>query len=282
LNFGRVKNVLIVLLVIINAALAYNLFAGGAASGVPSSETINNTAEILGAKGLSIQTDMISRAARTGRMYALETGADEGALDYIASSLLGGCGKSSPGGGIVKYETEGTPYYLSFRPAGEVDALIPLPVAVSEGGEVKMLRNILRSAGFNLRGTKIEKRDGIVVLTKAVGGIPIEGMELYAEFMAQPEGGVLRITGRAAAGIERRLTAPSPRGIAGLLVDFAVFAQNNGISGEITGISPCYMIDGTYTERLILLPCYQIELGGGMGGVYRIDALSGKIISAIQ
>ena len=278
MNFGRVKTVLIAFLVIINLLLAYNLY-GGRASGIPSSAVVNDTVEILESRGILVRPDMITKAARAGSMRAIEAGADEGTLDFIASSLLGRYEKSSPGGGVFKYQAGNPEYHISFRPAGEVDGLVYLQGEVPRENEINTLKNILRNSGFNLRGAKFEQKDGNIVVTRAINSIPIEGMELYAAFsFDRQSGGTLGFAGKAVLGAERSLTAPASRGIAGLLVDFAVYAVENRISGEITGIHPCYIIDETYTERLILLPCYKIEMDGGEGGVYIIDALSGKMI----
>ena len=262
----RLKNIIILILVLVNGFLLVSLAMRGASSRSARATAEEQLVALLAADGVTLDPDIISYETPP---ESLSVARDQELERRAASTLLGSpLTSSDQGGGITTYT--GGRGVAMFRASGEFEASGTLAAEDA----VEVCRSFCRAFGyaepeFRLdsagtgSGSAVCLRDGMRVfnctlrftlsegsLTAVSGTLLSERMELLAEE-------------------QEPLSA-----IAALTAFQRVRRESAAVVSSITEMELCYMLQNSATAAVILQPCWRIATNTGE---YYVNCSTGAV-----
>lgn len=253
MELSKLKNMVLIILLCVNAAFAAILLTERADTAGEQTRTREGLVTVLAGRGIRISAETIPDDTEPVR-YQLER--DEAAEKQFAEFLLGETAREDLGGRIYSYENENG--YARFRSAAGFEVLLR-----SAGGSPE---SRFREAGVRLER---EAEDYICLLN--------DRQVFNCRFgVSLAEGGVL-ISGRLLLGNPVPAEAEGTPGAATLLLRFCDLVQEaGGVYTEISAIRVGYVLTGTVggTE---LVPAWEVKTDGG---TWYLDISGRKLLNA--
>lgn len=277
MEWPRVKNILIVLLAIVNVFLFSVYLTSSLKDARGVEETIENTVLVLNKCGFSIDETQIPRKASV--LYPISAERDYKNEEKIANNLIGSSTADEISGVSVYKSEDGE---ARFKSDGNF-AIV-----------VKNIEKLINSSEPEELATKIAKLMGITIaddMEVILEGdtinitamqtsldIPIYNCKINISVMSDKSA---KIYGRRLYEKRDVLRDNEPQDITGLLVGLVEILNNNGISGgTVESITGGFYISnatgGSHNEVLYAVPLWKITVDGR--NAY-INAMNGKAIS---
>ena len=271
---SRTKFIVILLLAIINFALAGNLLYTRYAQSVIPQKTIDHTLAFLEQCGLWCEEKVIPHRAHT--VYTQTIARNTKAEAAIAETLLGNIVKSEQGGGIDIYT--GTHGEAVFRRGGLISIRLSgqaMPSDASEAAEAA--KTLLKKADLlpSDYGLVVETGDSITVrFICEIDGVRLRNTDLSVTYAD----GTATISGCAFTGEFSRGSEAS-RQITAVLADFAAYAA--AYQPEVSLIvaaENAYYHTVSDDGSVHLIPAIYIKTDGGD---FLVSGLDGSVLSGI-
>ncbi len=277
MEWPRVKNILIVLLAIVNVFLFAVYITSSIKNARGIEETIENTVLVLNKSGFSIEENQIPSKASV--LYPISVERDLKAEAEVAKKFAGNTEAEEISGvsvymgenGEARFKADGN-FAIIVK---DIQKFIEITDAKELALEVAKLMGITVSDKID-----IDDKDDIlsITVTQTSLGIPIYNCKINISVMPDKSA---KIYGRMIKGKRDVLRNNEPRDITGLLVGMVEILNNNGISHgtveSITGGFQASNISGSsHNEILYAVPIWKITVDGK--DTY-VNAMNGKAIS---
>lgn len=260
MSAGKIKNLVIVALALINVFLIATYAWGEAGEITARREMIEDICAIMQNSGISLSPSAIGSAKR---LYAGGAHRDESGEDALAEAVLGDCEKTG-GGNISRYESgRGT---ASFNGRGEF--VIELhPSALAAADAEASARRLLRAMGVETAEPAVT-RDGETQSVSAVctfEGAPVFNCQIRFDY---ENGRLARVSGRRAYPA-RDTSGDAISGVSDALLDFLAHIKSEGIPcGAITGVDAGYQFNVDASGTGELSPGWRVASDRGEYFVY--------------
>lgn len=194
MEWGRVKNILIVLLLCVNIFLGVNIYSQLSSRRSAEADAVVSVSQTLSENGIYINAQRI--LALSEQSYSFTSRRDPAAERRFAEALIGSAEPYDPGGGILSFRSEAGE--VNLRRGGGIDAVLNGVSPAENAGEYFFA--LLSSAGLDIAGAEAEAVDGRVTFRQKLNDLgTVSNAELTCYFV----GGSAHISGRW-------LLAPSP------------------------------------------------------------------------
>jgi hypothetical protein len=278
MSAGRIKNLVIVALIMINLFLLVFFIWSRAGEISVRREIIEDICTVMGNNGIILRPSSIDGVRG---LAARGTSRDAAAEDAVVSAVLGGFEKTDSGS-ISRYS--GPRGSASFNGRGEfVFELVPGAVK-AEDAETHV-RGLLKNMGLRTGATVAERSDGVtsVSVVCTFEGAPV--FNCPARFDSE-DGSLVRVSGRR-ADATRDAAGESISGVADALLAFLSYAKSEEIScGEIRLVEAGYQFNVGAVGDGELSPGWRLDTDQGEffvysdGTVERVGAAYGPEIAA--
>lgn len=271
MQWDKVKNILIAILLTINLFLLGNLAVRGWQSHRRTSELEANLRTLVSARGMQLDTAFSFPEDITLPELSLDRSrADE---EKVAAAMLGEhAERTEQEDGTVCFESDrGT---LEWQADGNVQADYTLtesaPTSASEA--LEQARRLCSRWGFQAEQADWTAEDTVVTLTGSVAGLPVHNRRLTLDFSAGD--GSVSLVGLWSFGTP--YTTANGISITCSAADALLqFAAESGETGTIESMTAGYRMQTDSSRRIRLTPTWKIDTETG---VYLVDCDKKTII----
>lgn len=264
---SRLKNIIILILVLVNLFLLVSLFSRFSARQEARAQTTTQLTELFAANGMTLSPDAVSfQAPPAGGTLPRDTAQDR----QMASLLLGaGLSYSDQGGGICSYDsTDGA---AVFRSGGSFDAAVH--VGTDKEAE-SLCRSICRQ--FHYEELTFQRENGHFAASavRTFNNCPVYNCTVsfsWDEGTLSVSGTFLPDTFAAAAG-EDSLSA-----VSALSSFLSAQRELGSVVSSITDIYSCYEVQATSAASMTLVPAWCIRTDIGL---YYVNCYTGAVTHA--
>lgn len=259
MQWDKVKNVLIAILLAINLFLLGNLAVRGWQSHRRASELEANLRTLISDKGMQLDTAFSLPEDITLPELSLDRSrADE---EKVAAAMLGeNAERTEQEDGTVRFESDkGT---LEWQADGNVQASCTLtesaPTSASEA--LEHARKLCSQWGFQAEQPGWTANDTVVTLTGSVAGLPVHNRRLTLDFSAGD--GTVSLVGLWSFGTP--YTTANGISITCSAADALLqFAAESGETGTIESMTAGYRMQTDSSRRIRLTPTWKIATDSG-------------------
>lgn len=277
MEWPRVKNILIVLLAIVNVFLFSVYMTSSIKNARGVEETIENTVLVLNKCGFSIGENQIPSKASV--LYPVSAERDYKAEAKVAKKFAGS---------EVAEEINGVSVYAGeygearFKSDGSFAIIVKDIARLTDAYDAEEItRDLTKLLDITVSDKMeiIKEGDTLTIVARQTSlGIPIYNCKINISVMSDKSA---KIYGRMLKGKRDVLRDNEPQDITGLLVSTVEILNNNGVNGgTIESITGGFHISnissGSHNETLYAVPVWQITVDGR--NTY-INAMNGKAIS---
>lgn len=254
MQWDKVKNVLIAILLAINLFLLGNLALRGWQSHRRTSELEDNLRTLVSADGMQLDTAFSLPEDITLPELSLDRSrADE---EKIAAAMLGeSAERTEQEDGTVRFESDkGT---LEWQAAGNVQAACTLTetAPTSESEALEQARRLCSQWGFQAEQPGWTADGTTVTLTGSVAGLPVHNRRLTLDFSAAD--GTVSLVGLWSFGTP--YTTANGISITCSAADALLqFASESGETGTIRSMTAGYRMQTDSSRRIRLTPTWKI------------------------
>lgn len=270
MEWSRVKNILIILLILVNCFLIGDYMTAELKKRAEEAGVREDTYQILSGLGIKIDRELIP--PESGVLYPARIERDLEKEQSSAEKLLGRAEKTEPGGGKITYS--GETGSISFRNGGlfdmEINARGISDTKTARKTAVTRLKPLGISTKTDLITVEEEQDYYIITIPQLFSGYRVFNCVNPVKIK---KNGVLEVSGRRAAGNIVFARGIKPRSISGLLLDFT--DQVQGV-GEITELETGFVVENVSGTGTNLVPVWHIKADNTD---YYISALDGKLVS---
>jgi len=257
-EWSRVKNILIVLLAMVNCFLFFVYLNTTVGDAKVDEEFVEHTISVLGKSGIEVESELIPR--NSPLLYPVTT-----TFDDVESF----CGKMLSQIGVTEYEAKN----LGGSGTGEwgFECTFKITPPESETAAMQIMTKMARKGGIEIAPPTAKFEDGRYILgaQQKLMGIPLCNGRMVLEIGAD---GSAKLTGAMVSGEATTVEGARPYDVCGLLVG----AIGSLPQGEITGISRAYHYrlngDGIYC-----VPVWQITMTNMQ---FFINAMNGEVMES--
>ncbi|MCB6365307.1 hypothetical protein LI291_03790 [Intestinibacillus massiliensis] len=264
MQWDKVKNILLVILLVVNGFLLGSLILRQAGTDMQQQALLEDIRVVLRQYGVECGKGLRIPAQRG--MLALEIDRSRTAEEAFARAVLEGT--------VERVEREdgetvftGDNGSVSWRPDGTVNAAFRQEGAVVPGsarGMEKSASELLAACGVTLKGSRVEAdlEAGEAVLTATVGGLPVFNRRLTVSWQGE---GQTAVAGQWSFGTPYATTADRERlcSAEAALLQVARGETGQGKVGRIDTIELGYQMDAGAGARLLLSPFWRVETDRG-------------------
>ena len=252
---AKIKNYILIVLLLLNACLASLVFLRLSDSRAAARAMEQTTLEILDRQGIAV-TGEIELRAKPGASVPVSRDAVQ--EQSAAARLLNGATVSDQGGGSIMYT--GKSGQAVFRGTGEFELLmteasVRLGRSPAASGARLMRRLGMDSAAGDARVTA-DDSSATVVMPAEYDGLPVLNCEVTFTYTG----------GRLLLAVGRRSLHPSGAGTdaaidasTALMRALALLARDGEQCTELQGLSACYVLDCDANGDGSLVPVWRIE-----------------------
>jgi len=272
LEWPKVKNIIILILAIVDAFLLFLVLGRQRAVDRYAQSAITGAVEVLAQNGVAVSPGALDNC---DALPALTTSRDLSAESAVTQALLGpDTTRRDQSGGLYAYESPiGT---ALFRATGDFEAYLTQRPAASRTPAEHALA-LLADMGLTgeLAGSP-QGPDGEVVLYQTVNGAPVYSCQLVFRYeegaLASVSGTMLTGTLLPAAEDPKPLDLPSAlmRLLSGVL-------ERGGVCSVVTDLRPGYRLEQSFGTEMHLAPTW---LAVTNTGNYYLDSITGTLTSA--
>ncbi len=275
MEWPRVKNILIVLLAIVNVFLFAVYITSTIKDARNVEETIQNTVEVLNKRGFMIETNQIPRKGSV--LYPISAERNRDNEEKIAKQFIGKCEYSEISGVTAVYKSEMGE--ARFKSDGSFEIMVK---SIPQQADAKELAHLIAKRMNITISDEIQTSDEYgnihIVAMQTYLGIPVYNCKINIVVMSDNSA---KIHGRRLGSKSDVLRGNPPQDITGVLVNLIEILNNNGIySGKINAISGGFNISSgagnAHNEILYAVPIWKITVDGR--DTY-INAMNGKAMN---
>ncbi len=275
MEWPRVKNILIVLLAIVNVFLFSVYITSTIKDARSVEETIQNTVEVLNKRGFSIEANQIPRKGSV--LYPISSERSYDNEEKIAKRFIGKWQKEDVSGGTTVYKSEAGE--VRFKADGSFE--ITLKSISMPSDEKELAHSIAKLLDITISDeVQIQYNDKLIHIAsmQTYLEIPVYNCRINIDVMSDASA---KIYGRIMGGKHTVLRGNPPQDITGLLVNLIEVLDNSGkTGGRIETISGGFHIspgaNSAHNEILYAVPIWEITVDGS--DIY-INAMNGKAIN---
>ncbi|MDR2358115.1 MAG: hypothetical protein LBD92_08560 [Oscillospiraceae bacterium] len=265
MSVGRIKNLVIAALIMINLFLLLFFVWGRAGEISARREVIEDICVIMGNNGIVLEPSSIGGA---GGLASRGTSRDAAAEDAAAAAVLGNCEKTESGS-ISRYL--GARGSASFNGRGEFVFEIYPGDAAAESAEAHA-RGLIKDMGLRTGAPDIKRSDGVTSVSAVCTfeGAPVFNCPVRFEY---EDGSLIRVSGRRAYAA-RDAAGESISGAADALLSFLAYVKGEGAPcGEITQVEAGYQFNVSAAGDGELSPGWRVDTDQGEFFVYSSGAV---------
>lgn len=274
MEWPRVKNILIVLLALVNAFLFIVYITSNISDARAEQETRLNVVSVLSKSAFSIDESLIP--GKRSVLYPLSVERNLKNEDKIAKSFLGSFQKFTQSGGAVLYTSELGE--VQFKPDGSFEITLKNSINLSESSDITEL--VFAVA----KKLKISVAEQIEIFENPYGthartiqlysGVPVYNCDVNVVLKSDKS---IKINGRILSKGANVLRGEAPRDVTGLLLDLVEDLNKNGItSGKIESIRGGFNLDYTMGGSAIYaVPVWEFTVSGND---FYINAMNGETV----
>ena len=259
MNSIRIRNIVIVILALLNAILLALLLGRRAQERAASDRAVRELVSLYAASGISLSPDRIPAQSVFG---ASDPARDTDAELRFASALLGGeTAERALGGGIRRYSGEAGTCLI--RTSGAVEAELSRPVSDPDG----FCGELFAAFGY----TRLSSDGSSVTGVRTLGGGAVFNAPLTLTF----EGGQLTgVTGTFLPPVAEAEGSPALDPITAL-VRFLDYSNASGtVCTEVRAVEQGYLLQSSASAPLRLSPAWRIETDVSY---YYVNLMNGEI-----
>lgn len=271
MNKTKIKNLIIILLVLVNVFLLEIVVSNALREKQASRSRNEALTAILSDNGISLSQD-VELPESCGRIITLERSLRK--EKSMLQPLIGTCSYADQGGDIFIFTGEDGS--ASISSSGEIKIALNSPMDFSDEDLVSSSKAVLKKIGIEYDEQSIETSvdDGLDCVTATCvynGSIVLNAkINLYYS-----DGRLVFITGRRPPD-ERVGTAVTDKDLDGVAIIMAFLEsirQSGQVCSEITDITTVYILDSASVGANTLTPVWRIETNTG---AYYFDGVTGK------
>lgn len=278
MEWSRVKNILIVLLSIVNVFLLVAYASSSFKEQRIETQEIENVCSVLEKLDFSIDPQIIPRDA--GVLFPARATRDSGQEEQIMNTILGNTKVTRLGSGTITYTSDrGT---ARVRTGGYFEiTLKPEQVIASEDQMRNFAKDLARKLNMDIVGQNMEVERDIAgfrlsVMQKIIG-VPIYNCRL--SIWSLPDN-IIKVSGRYMPNQLTILRGKPPYSVNGLLLNLVEELHAQGVMrGKIDELEAGYCINtaigGAQSETTYAIPIWRIRINGDD---WNINAMNGKSV----
>ena len=259
---SRLKNIIILILALVNVFLLASLLSRFNARLASREQSASQLAELFSANGITLSPDAVSfQAPPTGGIIARDTEQDR----QMAALLLGdGLTYSDQGGGIWSYDS--TAGAAVFRSGGSFDAAVHL----DSGADAEALcRKVCRQ--FHYEGLSFQWEADCFTASafRSLGGFPVYNCAIHFSW----DGGTLSVSGTFLPETLAPAAESSLSAVSALTAFLGAHRELGAVVSSITDMYPCDEAQSSAVS-VTLIPawCIQTDIG-----LYYVNCYTGAV-----
>lgn len=268
----RIKNIVILILLLLNGFLLF-LVGGRWAEDTHSHETARSSAiEIIRADGVALAEDAVPGDMKLTHMQAVRDTVWE---KELAAGLLGGAVSVEARGGEV-YRYQNTNGWIQFHSTGEFAAeLEPAAFSLGEQTAAQHGTALLERMGFECRllNDTTQGGQGSITVRQLYKGVPVLGCQATLVYR---DGGLAGIVdARRMPGVPQHKAGENSLSVASALMRLYNGLKELGdIYTRIDSITPAYTMSVARSGTADLTPVWYVQTDTG---AYQMDTQTGQI-----
>lgn len=274
MQWTRVKNILILLMLIINALLLGVFLSRQAGQASVRKNSAQDLVAVLREQGVTMLPESIPDDTRP--LYSLEAVRDEAFERAVALYLLQDAQAEDQGGNIIVYTGQnGT---AAFRGGGNIELALTQPFDTGGAPDAgQAARQLLGRMGFDLTGAQITSvatgSGHTVEIRQSVSQLPVYNCRLAVSLDENNK--LLQLSGRWTAGTPAQADTQATKSAAYALLKFIDAMRRAGTPVSDIAVMETGYVTTTAAPGLIrLLPVWHIVASGAD---YYINALTGAL-----
>ncbi len=261
---SRIKNIVIVILALVNVCLLSLLVSRRAQEHASRSRTVSQLTRLYAASGVELSAQRVP-SEELG-LASVDPTRDFSAESAFAADLLGPCVREEIGGGIYRYV--GEPGQCLLRSSGAVEASLDRavddPTIFSEA--------LFTAHGYKLLSSNLSDTGGTVVAARTLPDTVVFNAELTLTF---EKNRLTAVSGFFVPPFEP--IAEHGTGISGVtaLVRFLDYSARSGeVCSAINDVRGGYLLQGTASVPQRLVPAWYVQTDAG---IYYVNSLTGEV-----
>lgn len=270
MDTAKIKNLIIVILLLLNVFLLISALSDRAESQNAAREALETTRQVLQSRGINLE-EALDTYIETPSVYRLRR--DMTAEQEKMDRLLGDCGSSDLGGNIWFYSAAGG--QASLRGTGELDVLLETGRYPAGSSRLKTVEKVLERLGMEAWPDSVLERDngGAVVLELDAGwnGCRVYNARMSFTFSANE---LIMLSGTRLLDQAEDLGSGEVMDLLTVTMRFVEVVEQEGhVCNELRGVDVGYLMSVTVSGESTLTPLWHFSTD--TGDIY-INALTGK------
>ena len=260
---SRLKNIIILILALVNLFLLGSLFSRFSARRESREQTTDQLVELFAASGITLSREAVTfQPPPAGGTLTRDTDQDR----QMAGLLLGeGLSYSDQGGGIWSYDSAAGA--AVFRSGGSFDAA----VHVTAAAEAETLcRSVCRQ--FHYEDLTFRQEEGLFTAgaVRAVNSCPVYNCTISFSW----DGSTLSVSGTFLPDSLSAAEADSLSAVSALSAFLSAQRELGSVTSSITDLYPCYEVQTTSAASMTLAPswCVCTDIG-----LYYVNCYTGTV-----
>ena len=277
MSWQKVKTLLIVLFIFVNAFLIYKVYLGQGNSDEVPQETINETVKILERNNVKIDENIIKRKSETLKKAEISNSIDR--RGSLAKQLLGNCSETETGYKSSKGTIDFSSVAFTYKNSDNT-----LKKKISDSDAIEKTVEFLNEKGFDVQSSGVRDftvtdEAYIVRFGKEIAGYNV--FESYLETTVGKDGKLIAIEGYWPEVNQKDSSKTKLINETTVLINLlSAYGFDTSVQNEIVDIQTGYTL-GSLPEQdspilLTLLPAYRVILKNGEN--YIFDATTGGFI----
>lgn len=245
---SRLKNIVIVLLLLVNVFLLFLLLNRRAEERAAYERSVDQLVTLYASGGITLDPSLLAQED-SALSAALER--DSAQETAFAAALLGGeVSVSDTGGGLYRYEAPNG--YCAIRAGGTVEAI--LSRAVDDPAD--FCRELFRTFGYAQSSSSLSGGSGSVTAVRSTDLHPVFNATLTLTFS---RGTLVSVSGTFLSSLTEGSRAEGIDAVTALVRFFDYRASSGLVCTEIRSVASGYLLQFSATSPLRLLPVWCIE-----------------------
>ncbi len=274
MQWTRVKNILILLMLVVNALLLAVFLLRQAGENSVRKNSAEDLVTVLKEQGVTILPDSIPDDTRP--LFTMEAARDEAFERAVALHLLKDATAEDQGGNIISYTGQnGT---AVFRGGGNLELSLTQPFSTDAAGDAQQAaQQLLGRMGFNLSGAQVTcvqtEAGHTLEIRQSFDGLPAFNCRLTV--LLNEENAMTSLSGRWTAGAPAQADTQASKTAAYALLKFVDTMRRAGTPvSSISVMEAGYVATNAAPGLIRLLPVWHIVASGAD---HYINALTGAL-----